>query len=149
MVWSRWHTATSVERGKKHDRSGDHRRHDEEDTVGPGSMPREWRSGLPVSWILFPFPRPFVSMFEFVYTRSTVRPNGSYNMGKGRVCCGMALLRFSGKTRKTTLDRGSRSDWPCWPSNFAYNLDLQSKASYGHDPYAYRDTSSKVGRFKR
>jgi len=57
-------------------------------------------------------------------------------------------------TRKTVLDRGSRSDQlryhahTRWTLTFDLDLDFQSKASYGHDPRT-QNTSSKVSRLKR
>ena len=35
-------------------------------------------------------------------------------------------------------DRGSRSDRPHWPLTLTYDLDLQSHASYGHDPHTHK-----------
>ena len=68
------------------------------------------------------------------------------------------LLRFI--TRKTVLDRGSRSDRPRyyvtttiraghWHLTLTYDLDFQSQASYGHVPRHTENSISNVSRFVR
>jgi len=66
------------------------------------------------------------------------------------------LYLFPKLTRKTVLDRGSKSDRPRYrittpalTSTVTYDIDLQSQASCGHDPHIHTNSSSKVSRFKR